>query len=164
MDPNRARDHDNRPDRQGGFSLIELMTVMMIIGLLIAVMLPNFLKARVPAQDRQAQTLLRTGVTAARTVATADTALPTATALATIEPAMVFLDDATVAEAKTHSVSVDTGTSGSSAYLIMASHSSSGRCFAVLERTDSATTYQRIDTTDCRAGTFDPSVGWTTAW
>ena len=164
MDPIRDHHHDNREDRQAGFTLIELMTVVMIIGVLIAVMLPNFLQARLPAQDRQAQTLLRTGITAARTVATSDAALPTATTLGTIEPEMAFVDDATIAEAKAKSVSVGAGSSGASWYLIMASHSSSGQCFAVLEQADSATAYQRADTADCRAGTFDPTVGWTTTW
>ena len=139
MDSIRDHHQDNQ-DSEAGFTLIELLTVVMIIGVLIAVMLPNFLQARQPAQDRQAQTLLRTGVTAARTVATSDATLPTATTLSTIEPEMAFVDDTTVAEAKAKSVSVGAGSTGTSWYLIMTSHSSSGRCFAVLEQADSATT------------------------
>ena len=50
-----------------GFTLIELMVVVLIIGILIGISLPIFLGARQRAQDRTAQSNLRTGLAAAMT-------------------------------------------------------------------------------------------------
>jgi prepilin-type N-terminal cleavage/methylation domain-containing protein len=42
-------------EREGGFTLIELMVVVLIIAILIAIAVPTFLGARTRAQNRAAQ-------------------------------------------------------------------------------------------------------------
>ena len=61
-----ARSHDD----EEGFTLIELMVVVLIIAILIAIAIPTFLGARSRAQDRAAQSDLRNGLTAEKTVYT----------------------------------------------------------------------------------------------
>src|ERR1051326_1280725 len=50
-----------------GFTLIELMVVVLIIAILIAIAIPTFLGARKRAQDKQAQSNIRNGLTAEKT-------------------------------------------------------------------------------------------------
>ncbi|HZT66341.1 MAG TPA: prepilin-type N-terminal cleavage/methylation domain-containing protein [Acidimicrobiales bacterium] len=79
-------------DRDEGFTLIELMVVILIIAILLAIAIPTFLGARSRAQDRAAQSSLRNALTSAD-VAYANTndysqAIPAT--LTSLEPALSF--------------------------------------------------------------------------
>ncbi|MGH8935156.1 MAG: prepilin-type N-terminal cleavage/methylation domain-containing protein, partial [Acidimicrobiia bacterium] len=76
---------------EAGFTLIELMVVVLIIAILIAIAIPTFLGARERAQDRATQSDLRNGL-AAEKVYYVDFEAYTATAaaLTAIEPSLAF--------------------------------------------------------------------------
>ena len=90
----RARWARWRNDEQGGFTLTELMVVVLIIGILIAIALPVFLGARTRAQDRAMTSELRTGLAGALTYfAEAESwSLFVAAAAGAAEPNLTWLD------------------------------------------------------------------------
>lgn len=59
-----------RREDEEGFTLIELMVVILIIAILIAIAIPTFLGAQKRAKDRGAQSDLRNALSAAKTIAT----------------------------------------------------------------------------------------------
>ena len=80
-------------DDEEGFTLIELMVVVLIIAILIAIAIPTFLGARNRANDRAAQSSLRNALTAAKTsfTDTSDYSGSTAANLGAIEPSLTFV-------------------------------------------------------------------------
>jgi type IV pilus assembly protein PilA len=86
-----------RKDAEEGFTLIELMVVVLIIAILIAIAIPQFLGARSRAQDRAAQSSLRNALTAAKTAYTDASSYgqATDTDLPAIEPSLTYVPGGT---------------------------------------------------------------------
>lgn len=57
-----------RREEEDGFTLIELMVVILIIAILMAIAIPTFLSARGSANDRAAQSNLRNALTAEKSI------------------------------------------------------------------------------------------------
>jgi type IV pilus assembly protein PilA len=88
----------SRRDAEEGFTLIELMVVVLIIAILIAIAIPTFLGARQRAQDRAAQSDLRNGLTAEKTYYTDNEEYTDVAAdLQDIEPSLDWGGDLSVA-------------------------------------------------------------------
>ena len=121
-------------DDERGFTLIELMVVVLIIAILIAIAIPTFLGARERAQNRAAQSSLRNGLTAAKTKFTDDNAYTNATdtALQAIEPSLTF-EPAATASTKNKEVSVSAAASVWKAAVL----ADTGKCYSILDDSSS---------------------------
>jgi type IV pilus assembly protein PilA len=122
-----------------GFTLIELMVVVLIIAILMAIAIPSFLGAQTKAKDRAAQSDLRNALTAAKTQATDYSGLyykaastnTDAASLQALEPSLQFT--ATITDAgglSSGKLGVVVGASGANITLIRKSASGMYYCLS----------------------------------
>ena len=137
-----------RRESEEGFTLIELMVVVLIIAILLAIAIPTFLGSRNRANDRAAQSSLRNALTAAKVVFTGsqDYTTVTASALQSEDPSLDIVaagSDST--SAKVVSVRGDTAST-----FYAAAFSSAGTCFYIKDNSATGgpgTTYAQAAST-----------------
>ena len=142
-EPNRSN--------EDGFTLIELMVVVLIIAILLAIAIPTFLGARSKAQDRAAQSNLRNALTAEKTYYVDNQAYTnnTSSSMTSIEPSLTYAASAAPTVVGTVYITLST-TTNTNDTVTLAAKSASGKCFYLQDSTPAGTQYEAD--TACGAG------------
>jgi type IV pilus assembly protein PilA len=139
-----------------GFSLIELMVVVMIIAILLAIAIPVFMGMRSRAQDTGAKTSAALALRMAKAALDENDnyANTTPVSMGANEPSLTFVDGATSSTSKT-TVSTDVPDIAGSALLhVVAVYSESGKCFFAEDHANGTAVFGVLDpatTADCQA-------------
>jgi type IV pilus assembly protein PilA len=148
-----------RHEDETGFTLIELMVVVLIIAILIAIAIPTFLGARQRSNDRAAQSNLRNALVAEKTYFTgAQSYTATASDLTAVENSLTY-QNGPGAEAKSNEVYVAVSGSGDDT-VELASRSAGGDCFWLRDAAGGATSYG----TTSGACTTSPPSSYGSSW
>jgi prepilin-type N-terminal cleavage/methylation domain-containing protein len=144
--------------REGGFTLVELMIVVLIIAVLVTIAMATFPATRGRAQDRDAQADLRNALSAQKAhFADHEAYTQVRAELVAIEPALVF--DAAADQAPSTG-SVAYAASGST--VTLATRSATGTCFYLRDSATGGTTYLR--NTDCDRPSAPTGAFTATGW
>ena len=123
-----------------GFTLIEIMVVLVIIAILLAIAIPTFLGARNTANARSSQENLRNALTAEQTYrASNQTFSATVSSMQAIEPALLW--QTTAPAQGTIQVGVTLGNNTASGDTVfLQSYAKDGNCYTIEVTTDPAVT------------------------
>ena len=127
------RGRERRLSGDGGFTLIELMVVVLVISILLAIAIPTYLGARRRANDRATQLTVRNAFVAARIYYNgAQTYTADPVAMNAIDPALTWtntLPDGTESGTTVYIEVQDVPTPGQTVVLV--GRSKSGKCYIV---------------------------------
>ena len=117
---------------EAGFTLIELMVVLLIMAILMAIAIPTFLGVRVGAEDRSAQSDVVNAAIAAKSLFATNGSFPTTPSsvsqLGSSEPELSFTSG-TVTSVPAHSISAAVSTDFNG--VILGAESVDGRCWYI---------------------------------
>lgn len=135
-----------------GFTLIEVMVVVLVIGILLAIGVPTYLGARERAQDQAARSTLRTAQTTAAVVYTDNGTYRDASVanLRTAEPGYTWRGSNSASRDQDE-ISVAATRDGSE--WGGATLSDSGECFYIRLRADGSTLYGQSSSNPCTGST-----------
>lgn len=165
-----------KSDDHAGFSLVELMVVILVIAILLAIALPTFLGARSRAQNRSAQSRARNAYVAEQIYnadANDDSGAPEFTEdigeLRAIEPQLTFLPlapDGVPTDDESAFIDVVDGPDSDAVaddLVIVAAKSRTGRCYWI--RTFPSPGLPRFAQNDeCEEQPAEDSPLWTSRW
>ena len=154
-----------------GFTLIELMVVVLIIAILIAIAVPTFLGARQKAQARAAQSNVRNAFTAEKTAFTDNSVYVDAATVQGSEPSLKF-DAAAVSATDPKQVFVQlaatTGTVVTNGVVCLSAEGSDGNVYSIRDistGTNAGTSYAKGTTAPtCNSTVAVGTAPWTTGW
>jgi type IV pilus assembly protein PilA len=143
-------------DDEQGFTLIELMVVLLIIAILLAIAIPTFLGARNTANARSTQSNLRNALTAEQTTWTNSQSFDSA--LGGIEPSLTWqtalpaqgtnqVDVKLVAETVTGGAITawGTGTATTSDGVLLMGYAKDGNCYAIYQSNNAGADFTAYD-------------------
>ncbi|HDL41585.1 MAG TPA: prepilin-type N-terminal cleavage/methylation domain-containing protein [Actinobacteria bacterium] len=121
-----------RLEKEEGFTLIELMVVVLIIAILVAIAIPSFLGFRSRAQDRAVQAELRNVLLAEKGVWVDNTSFTTVEADLKAFESSIILDDSSTSTVE-EGVVVAMSVSSNDDVVCLTRTSDSGSIFAIFE-------------------------------
>lgn len=154
---------DIPPRSDDGFTLLEVMVVVLVIGILLAIGVPTYLGARARAQNTAAQSSLYNGFVAASVVFVdeLDFVEADSAGMAASEPGLTYVDSPA---ASTASEQLSVASTGGGATWGAAAMSDSGTCFYIRTNGVGTITYGSSNTLACTGGVALTTTGngWTT--
>jgi type IV pilus assembly protein PilA len=151
-------------DDEEGFTLIELMVVVLIIAILLAIAIPTFLGARERAQNRAAQSDIRNALTAEKVFYTDNEVYTTATntgVIHSIEPSLTY----SAVASKTEVSATALTNTNNDASVCVAKQSKGGQSYSLLDVATGggAGTYYFTGNLNCGGAATTPTAPVTNA-